>query len=237
MSSEERTADAPLLNSSPAILVIDDDEGDCCLVEDILAQENLSVTSAVGGAAGIKLLGRQNFDVVITDLKMPDVDGFGILDYLARNRPETVVIVISGFASIDSVIKALRQGAYDYITKPFTPELLVHSLRRALDYLELRRSRLKAESFAMVSQMACTAAHEVFQPLTVLMGLTHEIARAHAEAREQTDGILEQARAIRAIITRMENLNAYIVKTMPGGHTIIDLEQASAAARNWPPAD
>jgi DNA-binding NtrC family response regulator len=237
MSSEARVADEPQAKSGPTVLVIDDDEGDCCLVEDILAQESLSVTSAVGGAEGIKLLGRQNFDVVITDLKMPDVDGFGILDYLSRNRPETVVIVISGFASIDSVIKALRQGAYDYITKPFTPELLVHSVRRALDYLELRRSRLKTESFAMVSQMACTAAHEVFQPLTVLMGLASEIRRQSPEAGETAAAILEQARAIRAIITRMENLNAYIVKTLPGGHTIIDLEQASATVRNWPPAE
>ena len=217
------------------VLVIDDDQGDCCLVEDILAGVNLSVSTAVGGAEGIRLLARQSFDIVITDLKMPDVDGFAILDYLARNQPETVVIVISGFASIDSVIKALRQGAYDYITKPSTPELLVHSLRRALDYLRLRRARQRAEAFEMVSQLACAAAHEVFQPLTVLMGQAREIERQGPTAGELAAGILEQARAIRTIITNMENLNAYIIKTLPGGYTVIDFEQATAYAR--PPAE
>lgn len=217
--------------------MVDDDENDCCLIEDILAAEAYAVSSALGGASALERLACERFDVVITDLKMPDVDGFAVLDYVAQQWPETVVIVITGFASIDSVIKALRQGAYDYITKPFTPELLRHALKHALDFRSLNKERLRSESFAMVSQMACTAAHEVFQPLTVLMGHAREVARRQPAAADLGVAILEQAERIREIITKMENLNAYITKTMPGGHTIIDFDQASAVAAQWPPAD
>lgn len=221
----------------PRILVVDDDENDCCLIEDILLAENYAISVAVGGAIALERLASEPFDVVITDLKMPDVDGFAVLDYVARHCGETAVIVITGFASIDSVIKALRQGAYDYITKPFTPELMRHALKRALDFRDLQRQRRRAESFAMVSQMACTAAHEVFQPLTALMGHAREVGRRHPAEADLGGAILEQAERIREIISKMENLNAYITKTMPGGHTIIDFDQASALAAEWPPAE
>lgn len=226
------TIEAPADQPTPAadgrtVLVIDDDEGDCCLVEDILT--DFKVIKAIGGEAGIRILSEQRFPVVITDLKMPDVDGFGIIDHLNRRHPDTLIIVISGYASIDNVIKALRRGAYDYIMKPFASELLIHTVRRAFDYIALSHDRIRAQSFDMLNQIATTTAHEVFQPLTVLMGQAREIEKtaAEAETRSMAENVLIEARKIREIITKMENLNSYITKTFPGGHTIIDIDRSS----------
>ena len=104
------------------VLVIDDDEGDCCLVEDVLAEDSIEVVKAVGGEQGIRILSEEEFPVVITDLRMPDIDGMAIIDFIRKRQMDSLIVVITGYASIDSVIDALRAGAYDYIIKPFGVE-------------------------------------------------------------------------------------------------------------------
>lgn len=216
------------------VLVIDDDEGDCCLVEDILSEDGIRVVKAVGGERGIRLLAEKDFPVVITDLRMPDIDGLAVIDFIRKRRMESLIIVITGFASLDSVIEALRSGAYDYILKPFSPDLLKLTVQRAFDYISMRDEKDRLKFFEMVIQLASTIAHEVFQPLTVIMGEAKGISRDSddAEAREMAEHILEEARKIRDIIRRMDNLDEYTVKTFPGGHSIIDIMKGSP-----PPAE
>lgn len=216
------------------VLVIDDDEGDCCLVEDILSEDGIRVVKAVGGERGIRLLAEKDFPVVITDLRMPDIDGLAVIDFIRKRRMESLIIVITGFASLDSVIEALRSGAYDYILKPFSPDLLKLTVQRAFDYISMRDEKDRLKFFEMVTQLASTIAHEVFQPLTVIMGEAKGISRDSddAEAREMAEHILEEARKIRDIIRRMDNLDEYTVKTFPGGHSIIDIMKGSP-----PPAE
>ncbi|MFY9398381.1 MAG: response regulator, partial [Desulfomonilia bacterium] len=195
------------------VLVIDDDEGDCCLVEDILSEDGIRVVKAVGGERGIRLLAEKDFPVVITDLRMPDIDGLAVIDFIRKRRMESLIIVITGFASLDSVIEALRSGAYDYILKPFSPDLLKLTVQRAFDYISMRDEKDRLKFFEMVTQLASTIAHEVFQPLTVIMGEAKGISRDSddAEAREMAEHILEEARKIRDIIRRMDNLDEYTV--------------------------
>lgn len=223
------------------VLVIDDDEGDCCLVEDILAEEGIAVTKAVGGEAGIHQLSKQSFPVVITDLRMPDIDGFAIIDFLHKQHLDTLVVVITGSARTDDVIEALRVGAYDYIIKPFGPDLLRLTIRRAFDYLAMREDHLRLRHVDLVAQLATTTAHEVFQPLTVLMGRANEIAKDSDDEHlgELAGEVLVQARKIRDIVRRLDNLQEYAIKTFPGGHQIIDIAegddlypQRSSAADN-----
>jgi CheY-like chemotaxis protein len=213
------------------VLVIDDDEGDCCLVEDILSDDDIRVVKAVGGEKGIRLLAEETFPVVITDLRMPDIDGLAVIDFIRKRRMESLIIVITGFASLDSVIEALRLGAYDYILKPFSPDLLKLTVQRAFDYVSMRDEKDRLRFFEMVTQLASTMAHEVFQPLTVLMGEAKGISRGSddAGAREMADHILEEARKIRDIIRRMDNLGEYTLKTFPGGHSIIDIQKGSSS--------
>lgn len=212
------------------VLVIDDDEGDCCLVEDILNEDGLHVVKAVGGEMGIRILSEEEFPVIITDLRMPDVDGMAVIDFVRKRQMESLIVVITGFASVDSVIEALRLGAYDYILKPFGADLLRFTVQRAFDYISLRDEKDRLKFFELVTQLASTTAHEVFQPLTVLLGEAKGISRAAADPliREMADHILHEARKIRDIIRKMDNLNEYVIKTFPGGHSILDIERGSS---------
>jgi PleD family two-component response regulator len=211
------------------VIVIDDDEGDCCLVEDILAEEGIEVVKAVGGEQGVRILGEQEFPVVITDLRMPDIDGFGIIDFIRKRHKETLIIVLTGYASIDSVIIALRLGAYDYIIKPFGPDLLKLTVKRAFEYIQLRDERDSLKQFDLIMELARTMSHEVFQPLTVLMGKTNDIIRSTDDKniKEMAKSILAESRKIRDIIRKMDHLDPTETKSFPGGHTIIDIEKSS----------
>ena len=211
------------------VLVIDDDEGDCYLVEDILSEDGVKVDIAVGGERGIRLLSEREYPVVITDLRMPDIDGLAVIDFIRKRRMNTLIVVITGYATIDSVIIALRSGAYDYIMKPFSADLLRFTIRKAFDYIAIRDEQDRLKYFEMVTQLATTTAHEVFQPLTVLMGEASGIAKGidPAKNKEMAKQILTEARKIRDIIRKLENLHDYVTKSFPGGHTILDIEKGS----------
>jgi FixJ family two-component response regulator len=212
------------------VLVIDDDEGDCCLVEDILAEDGITVVKAIGGERGIRTLAEGKFPLVITDLRMPDIDGIAIIDFIRKKQMDTLVVVITGYASVDSVIEALRLGAYDYIMKPFGADLLRFTVKRAFDYIALRDEQDRLKFFEMVTQLASTTAHEVFQPLTVIMGEAKGIIKESEDesAREMATNILEESRKIRDVIRKMDNLHDYVLKIFPGGFSIIDIEQGSS---------
>lgn len=213
------------------VLVIDDDEGECYLVEDILSEEGIKVDIAVGGEMGIRHLTEKQYPVVITDLRMPDIDGMAVIDFIHKRRLNSLIVVITGYATIDSVIDALRAGAYDYIIKPFSAELLRFTVRRAFDYITIRDEQDRLRYFELIAQLASTMAHEVFQPLTVLMGEAKAIARGidHDSSRDMAGSILTEARKIRDIIRKMENLHEYVTKSFPGGHIIFDIEKGSSS--------
>ncbi|MBN1635907.1 MAG: response regulator [Deltaproteobacteria bacterium] len=211
------------------VLVIDDDEGVCCLVEDILAEQGIDVVKAIGGEKGIRILTEEFFPVVITDLRMPDIDGFGIIDYIHKRKLQSLVVVITGYVTIDNAIEALRLGAYDYVIKPFSPDLLTLTVKKAFDFLGLIEKQEKIKQLEIITQMASTTAHEVSQPLTVLMGQANEIQKTTRDEkiREMAQQVLSEARNISNVIRKIENLQEYVTKTFPGGHTIIDIDKGT----------
>lgn len=213
-----------------SVLVIDDDEGECCLVEDILSEEGIHVVKAIGGEMGIRILSEREFPVVVTDLRMPDVDGMAIIDFIRKRQMKSLIVVITGFVTVDSVIEALRLGAYDYILKPFSADLIKFTVKRAFDYISLRDEQDRLKYFEVISQLASTTAHEVFQPLTVIMGEAKGIYKEAGDGplKDMANQILEEARKIRDIVRKMDNLHEYATKTFPGGFSIIDIEKGSS---------
>jgi len=225
--------EAPPTLEEKTVLVIDDDEGECYLVEDILGEDGIKVDVAVGGEMGIRLMAERQYPVVITDLRMPDIDGMAVIDFIRKRRLTSLIVVITGYATIDSVIDALRAGAYDYIIKPFRADLLRFTIRKALDYIIIREEQDRLKYFDKLTQLAVTTAHEVFQPLTVLMGEANAIAKGTedvAAAKEMAGSILTEARKIRDIIRKMEKLNEYVTKSFPGGHIILDIDKGSSGS-------
>src|SRR3989304_7597665 len=101
------------------ILLIDDDDSLRKVIAHPLTSEGYRVISASGGKEGIELFKREEFDLVITDIKMPDIDGMEVLREIKLLRDDAVVIMITAYGTIEKAVEALKAGAFDYITKPF----------------------------------------------------------------------------------------------------------------------
>src|SRR5512135_3268223 len=121
------------------LLVVDDDEGLRSFLEAALTSEGHDVTLAVDGADALRRLDASGFDVVVTDLKMPGVDGMQVLQHVRAEHPGTQVILLTAHGSIETAVEAMRAGACDFLQKPVaSPKELRMVVARALE----RRSLL-----------------------------------------------------------------------------------------------
>jgi two-component system response regulator AtoC len=118
--------------NKPRILVIDDEEIVRISCGKCLAPEGYDVDAAANGAEGLRLTRENDYDLILTDLKMPDMDGLEFLMTIKKTRPETKVIMITGYSTVEHAEEASRLGAYDYIEKPFTPDTLIAAVKEAL---------------------------------------------------------------------------------------------------------
>lgn len=114
------------------ILVVDDEENVCRSVRKILSRKGYAVTDALNVADAVKKINETSFDLVITDLMMPKTNGMELLQIIRDDYPELDVIMITGYASIDSAVKATKLGATGYLSKPFTPEELMTVTEKTL---------------------------------------------------------------------------------------------------------
>ncbi len=121
------------------VLVVDDDAAMASTVADGLVDRGYEVTTATTGADATALVRDRSFDLLVTDLRMPDVDGIALLDLSRKMAPERPVIVMTAFGAVDSAVESLRKGAYHYLLKPFKVAELDIFVRRALDERALRR--------------------------------------------------------------------------------------------------
>ncbi len=114
------------------ILVVDDDPLIRGSIYEMLRSRRYDVEMASDGAEALDHLRRRSFQLVLADWKMPQVDGMALLGQIRRNHPEVNVILITGFGNISSAVEAIRQGAFDYLTKPIQPDELETTIQRAL---------------------------------------------------------------------------------------------------------
>ena len=120
------------------ILVVDDQKSLRRSVSIALSRAGHSVDEAQSGAEAIDRIDQTLYDVVITDLKMPDVDGLGVLEAVRARSTDTEVILVTAYGSIESAVEAIRQGAHDYLAKPFSHEQILCTVDLALDRRRLR---------------------------------------------------------------------------------------------------
>lgn len=119
------------------LLVVDDDEITCNLLEEVLSKEGYAVEKALNGQEAIQKGEREFYDVVLTDIKMVGVDGMEVLKTYRHKSPETIIIMMTAFGSIDTAIGAIKEGAYDYVSKPFKLDEIKLTIRRALEQKRL----------------------------------------------------------------------------------------------------
>lgn len=127
------------MSVSGKILIVDDDPGSLSSLGEAMTREGYTVTLASSGEEALRLGNDQDFDVVITDLRMQGVDGLQVVRTLKNSRPDTVVIVMTGFASMETVVDAISAGAYDYVSKPFRLDQMRLKVRQSMDQAKLLR--------------------------------------------------------------------------------------------------
>jgi two-component system response regulator PilR (NtrC family) len=124
------------------ILVADDEQSMREFLDIMLKKEGYKVSLASNGEEVLKLIDKDLFDLILLDIRMPRLDGIGVLKKIKTASPETVVIMITAYASADTAIKAMKEGAYDYITKPFKVDEIKLIIKNALEKKNLQKENL-----------------------------------------------------------------------------------------------
>jgi DNA-binding NtrC family response regulator len=119
--------------TSARVLVVDDEMIVCESCKRILEEEGYEVEMALSGQEAFQKMKEDPFDIVITDLKMPGVDGMEVLNVFRKEYPDAVIIMITGFSTVETAVEAMKLGAFDYIPKPFTPDEVSIVVKKALE--------------------------------------------------------------------------------------------------------
>lgn len=127
----------------PRILVVDDDPELARLAADVAKRAGFDAAIANHARAATRLLEAESFDLVVTDVRMPEIGGIELVEWIKKYDPRIAVIAITAFGSVDSAVRAVRAGAFDYLQKPFEPRALALAIERAL---ETRKVRLELSS-------------------------------------------------------------------------------------------
>jgi len=164
------------------VLVVDDETGARELLLDFFESRGFSVTGAPDGRAAVSMLQRSNgcYGLIVTDLSLPGVDGFAVLHAARQANPSSYVVIVTGYASLDSAVRAVRVGAYDYLTKPFSLGQLELILERIHDLVILQEAnrRLQPERAVADYPGRSGGTIEVEQRLTAIERALDRIERA-----------------------------------------------------------
>jgi signal transduction histidine kinase len=145
--ADETTTPVRQAAEGARLLVVDDEESILLTISEVLRLEGYEVDTAASGRDAVRLLAEgATYDLLLTDLHMEDGDGLALLEEIRRNSPLTITIVLTGFAAVESAIAALRQGAYDYLTKPCIIAELTHTVARGIEHRRLMLAEREARA-------------------------------------------------------------------------------------------
>lgn len=160
------------------ILVVDDEQSLREVLSIMLKRAGYSVTSVTDGDEAVELVQKEIFDLVITDLRMPKIDGMEVLKAVKSASPETVVLIITAFATADSAVEAMKHGAYDYLTKPFQVDEVQLIIRNALE-----KRRLTTENMLLKREMASQSSFAQLVGQSDAMQKVFDVVRRVADSK------------------------------------------------------
>ena len=137
------------MTSSPKLLIVDDDPGVVSWLVDALSEEGFSVVGETSAQSVLRLLQEKTFELVISDIEMPEMRGLELLRAILKKYPGQMVLLMTAFGSIDLAMEAVRAGAVDFLAKPFRIEALVLAIKRALRERQMRREIVRLRKVAM----------------------------------------------------------------------------------------
>lgn len=161
-----------------SILIVDDEEGLQASLVTAFTKEGYRAAGAGSAREALGLLAQAPYDVLLTDLVMPEMDGLALLERVRRNHPVVVVILMTGGATVESAVRALKGGACDYVLKPFTLAEIFHVVGRGLEQQRLTQENLELSEInrrlqeidQLKSNLLSAVTHEFRTPLTIMHG-------------------------------------------------------------------
>ena len=153
----------------PRVLAVDDESVVCESIRRVLAEEGYDVATTTSSKQGLEMLRKERYDLLLLDIKMPEMDGIELLKAARDVSPETEVLIVTGYATIETAVEAIKLGAFDYLEKPVSPPQLLVATARALERKHLvdltRRLRSELETRHRIGNVICTSAemHKVMQ--------------------------------------------------------------------------
>ena len=203
-----------------SILIVDDEEGLQTTLVTSFAKEGYRTAGAGSAAEALELLRQEAFDILLTDLVMPGMDGLTLMEQALRRAPDLVVILMTGGGTVESAVRALKGGAYDYILKPFTLGEIFHVAGRGLERLRLRQENVHLEEInrrlqeidELKSNLLSAVTHEFRTPLTIMHGwldllLGNQFGRLTGQQHESLRAVRGSAVRLGRLI---ENLLAFV---------------------------
>lgn len=181
-------------NRDIKILVIDDEIQVLDLICGLLKKQGFDVYQASSGEQGMELFEREKPTIILTDINIPDISGIEILKLVKKASPTTQVIVFSGVGTTDDIIKALRLGASDYLTKPFNVGLLIHNVTRCIERHELIMERIgRQETLENIVRERTAALTTTFYETVKALGLLTEKRDPYTAGHQNRVALLSMA--------------------------------------------
>jgi DNA-binding response OmpR family regulator len=190
------------------VLVVEDEPTLRVQLAQLIAAWGYRVRAASDVASALASLDTVPPDIILTDLVLPDQPGYAVLEHAHSQWPYLPVLVMTAYASLESAIEALKQGAYDYMLKPITPPELSAALARARTAVALQRAQAREEHLRHIAEVSLTLAHEINNPLAILMGeLQFQLeAVGDPDGRQAIEIALESAHRIADVVRRIAAL-------------------------------
>jgi len=213
------------------ILVVDDDYASRLMLKKALEQDNYSVTLCSNGSDAINILKERPFDLVLTDLIMQGISGIELLKEVRRLDKDIATILLTGHASIETAVQAIRLGASDYMLKPINLEELQIRVKRAFERLELEKRLYEAERKLTFNATIATTNHEINQPLTVIISAVDMIRmelKKHKIKNKRLSNYLElmQKSSLRIanLLKKMREITHPKIHEVPLGMKMIEIQ-------------
>jgi DNA-binding NtrC family response regulator len=157
-----------------SVLIVDDELSMALNMEQVLSHAGYAVRTCSTGAEALAALAKEPADVILLDLKLPDVSGMTLLERISVERPGSVVIMVTGFASIETAVEAVKKGAADFLAKPFPPDELALKVSKALDY-----RRLVAENASLRRQLGTLPLRPIIGQSPPICAIIETLGKLH----------------------------------------------------------
>jgi putative nucleotidyltransferase with HDIG domain len=192
----------------PRVLVVDDEAVICDILRDFLEFEGFFVQTAPSGEMALEVFSTNEFDLILTDLKMPGIDGLDLLRRVQDLGRDTMTVIMTGFGTVETAIDAMKRGAFDYILKPFKPEEVVRVLRRALDKQQLQRENLALRE--------TVGFYELSEALSSTMALDEQLGMVVDLVRENF-----AAEGVSILVEDPNQIGKYVARTGAGPDRLV----------------